>query len=132
MNLITRFDERKFFIVDADITKVVQLMKVRGDGFGEVKDKAGKSQTLNLDRLMPYDEKEKIVDIVPKIEKIVFFIKNPDNSILVKTLEGEEAIKWEKMMVSVCMVADKENKLPDFLSLKWKEEELPIEEKQNG
>ena len=133
MNLITKYDELKHFIVDADITKIVQLIKVNGNGWGTVKNKNGTQESINLDRLISYSEKEKVVKVEPTIEKINFFVKNPDKTVSVKTIEGEDAKRWEEMMVSVCMFADVHGVNPDWSKLNWKLEKiLPIEEKQNG
>ena len=56
--------------------------------------------------------------------KVEITVREDDDRVVVKTLEGEEAKKWERYMKTVCTLAFAHNQNPDWGSLNWQKQEI--------
>ena len=61
---------------------------------------------------------------MPKTVKVEFTVEEDDGRIVIKTLEGDEAKKWQEMMGQLCLYAEAHNKNPDWASLRWQKKEV--------
>lgn len=52
--------------------------------------------------------------------KVELTVEEDDGRIIVKTLEGEDAEKWQKLVADVCLFAQVHNNNPDWASLQWR------------
>ena len=67
-----------------------------------------------------------------KLIKISLEYELEDESILVRSLENEDAEKWDNWLKDVCTLAYIHRKNPEWGSLNWKEEtKLPLTETKN-
>jgi hypothetical protein len=55
-------------------------------------------------------------------------VEEDDGRVIVKTLEGEDADKWQKLIAELCLFAHVHNKNPDWASLKWRKSEESVSE----
>jgi hypothetical protein len=60
---------------------------------------------------------------VAKTLRIEIVVQEDDGRTIVKTLEGEDAAKWSKMVEAVCMHAEIRGANPDWKSLNWQKRE---------
>ena len=51
--------------------------------------------------------------------KVEITVREEDGRVVVKTLEGEDAVKWSAFIADVCMSASARGKNPDWGSLGW-------------
>lgn len=58
-----------------------------------------------------------------KTLKVELTVEEDDGRVRVKTLNGEDAEKWQKWVADVCMLAFVHNKNPDWESLHWRKTE---------
>ena len=59
-----------------------------------------------------------------KTLKIEITVQEDDGRTVVKTLESEDAEKWSKFMISVCVFAQVHRANPNWASLNWQKQEL--------
>ena len=60
---------------------------------------------------------------VAKTLKIEIVVEEDDGRTIVKTLDGEDAAKWNEMVATVCAHAEMHNSNPDGGSLNWQKKE---------
>ena len=58
--------------------------------------------------------------------KVELTVEEDDGRVLVKTLNGEDAEKWQKWVADVCMLAFVHNKNPVWESLHWQKTEAAV------
>lgn len=129
MEFVTKYDIGQYFLVDHDVTKVVVLTQVAGNGWGTVKQKDGTYISLNLDRLTPArsnkkenpdDQVKQLVPPVDTIESIKVKFRSKDGGTIIKTLQGKDAEQWHKWIQEVCSLAELYKLNPEWTSLGWK------------
>jgi hypothetical protein len=55
--------------------------------------------------------------------KVELTVKEEDGRVVVKTLDGEDAVKWSEFVAQVCASAYIHGKNPDWGSLNWQKKE---------
>lgn len=65
---------------------------------------------------------------MPETLKVEIVVREDDGRTIIKTLEGEDALRWNKMIASVCEIAETRGANPDWRSLNWQKRELISEE----
>jgi hypothetical protein len=59
-----------------------------------------------------------------KTIKVELTVADDDGRVFVRTLEGEDAEKWQKFVATVCLLAHVHNANPDWESLPWHKKEV--------
>jgi len=60
--------------------------------------------------------------------KVEIVVREDDGRTVIKTLEGEDALRWSKMVASVCELADMRGANPDWRSLNWQKRDLTTQQ----
>ncbi|HEY0319735.1 MAG TPA: hypothetical protein VGC66_02070 [Pyrinomonadaceae bacterium] len=58
-----------------------------------------------------------------KTLKVELTVKEDDGRVIVKTLYGEDADKWQRLVADLCLFAQVHNRNPDWASLQWRKTE---------
>ncbi len=66
-----------------------------------------------------------------KTLKVEITVEEDDGRIIVKTLEGEDAEKWQGFVASVCILAYTHNANPDWGNLRWQKREVNAQSPSN-
>jgi hypothetical protein len=61
-----------------------------------------------------------------KVLKVELTVQEEDGRVVVKTLEGEDAERWDRFIASVCVLAHVHRANPDWSSLRWRKKEASI------
>ncbi len=67
-----------------------------------------------------------------KTLKVELTVQEDDGRITVKTLEGEDADKWQKLVSDLCLFAETHNNNPDWASLRWRKTEASQVHENDG
>lgn len=122
---ITKNDIGKEFILDNRPSSIVTVYDILPDDWIKVIYPDGSHKNIVRGRLTRKPEVEvpasidDLLDYPVKATKVVIEVSGPDGT-LVKTLEKEEALKWNAWMRELCFKASELGVNPPWLSLDWK------------
>lgn len=117
MNLITKSDIGKKFIMDGIVNNEVTLLEVRSDGWVAVTDKATNVLIVNPNRLNTLEYKEPVVDEPKEFKKpSPPYIKQPtmivmegyteEGDFVKQYIKGDDAVLWFKNLREVCVFSE--------------------------
>jgi hypothetical protein len=75
-----------------------------------------------------FSQDYRLIDVGGKQEmvrtlKVEITIEEDDGRVIVKTISGEDADKWQRLIAELCLFAQVHNKNPDWASLQWRKTE---------
>lgn len=119
--MITNKDRGKTFYLDGNKSTQVQLFDIMPDNWVKIVYPDGRHINVTLNRLTRIDDEipiDELLDYPEKAVKVTIDVQTEDG-IMVKVLEGEDAVKWNAWMRELCYRATELGINPSWLDLDW-------------